>query len=256
MPRSKGSIATYETSLGSPTSSNYSESSRQKKKRCCTWPIIVLVVVILAISAVLVWRFTPWEDLITKITPIFPGNDDSTSTTETGYAFNQCQTKEDCCNGLDGICDLKVNEVLFAATHNSYASSDTQFIFFSNHFKNIKLQLEAGYRGINVDVCNCGDLVFCHNTCAVARDPKKDFETIVNFLDENESEILLVTMEAKNNAFGGSGSVLVEDVYSILSDVDGLLDYLYIHPDPSVPWPTLRELRDSGKVSCKLVQDV
>ena len=85
------------------------------------------------------------------------------------YEFMQCEsTDEDCCNGLDNICDLGVDDIMYATLHNAMASFEDGFLFGPNHRYKLESALEAGYRGINLDVCNCGgDIVFCHGVCSL-----------------------------------------------------------------------------------------
>jgi hypothetical protein len=166
-------------------------SSRQLGKReppkdsegssCCTWSRIILMVVVLAVAGVLIWKFAPIDEAINSILPSYnsstsvsgatSGNysvggsdfeDVSEAPTETPYQFIQCSNEgQDCCNGLDTNCDLRANEILYATLHNAMATFEDGFIFGPNHEKKLEGAVEAGYRGVNLDLCNCGgELVF------------------------------------------------------------------------------------------------
>ena len=165
----------------------------------------------------------------------------------TTFKFNQCTTTDDCCNGLDTICDLNVNEVLFAGTHNSYASQDEGFIFlYANQITKVEDQMDAGYRAINLDICSCSNaLVLCHNSCFMTRSTNEVFTGMVSFLDNNPTEILLVTLELNSDL---DQAVDLNDVYSEMQAVTGFVDYMYIHSSSSTSWPTLRELKEAGTV--------
>ena len=81
------------------------------------------------------------------------------------YQFIQCDREGtgDCCNGLDSICDLRADEVLYATLHNGMATFEDGFAFGPNHKYQLERSLEAGYRGLNLDLCNCGgETTFCH----------------------------------------------------------------------------------------------
>ena len=84
------------------------------------------------------------------------------------YEFIQCDDTSgtgDCCNGLEGICDLRANEVLYATLHNGMATFEDGFLFGPNHKYQLESALKAGYRGLNLDLCNCGgETIFCHGT--------------------------------------------------------------------------------------------
>jgi hypothetical protein len=226
----------------------------RKKPVCCSWWIIVLTVVILAVIGVCVWQFAPWEEAVEKAIPGFFDSEAPTVAPDPNTPpptpmppFTECQTTDDCCNSLDTICDLPVNEVLFAGTHNSFASADAGFIFpLRNHLLKLEDQMVAGYRGINLDMCGCaGDLVLCHGSCLITRKTNVVFDAMVSFLNENPTEMLLVTMELNPDQ---DQAVDINDVYSDMSNSAGFVDYLYVHPDANTEWPTLRQLKESGKV--------
>ena len=58
------------------------------------------------------------------------------------------------CNGHAELCDRRLNEVSFAATHNSMAAADIATWMFPNQEKGIPAQLEDGIRGFLIDVHN------------------------------------------------------------------------------------------------------
>ncbi len=55
------------------------------------------------------------------------------------------------CNGSVILCDRRFNDIVIAATHNSMSSAEDGFLL-ANHSKGIIPQLEAGYRGLLIDV--------------------------------------------------------------------------------------------------------
>ena len=227
---------------------------------------------LLTTAGLLVYFFAPWQNVAGQI-PGFnqnqtnTGNDgeeeqDTDSSTSTSpptaaptttplfdYQFIQCDdVTTNCCNGLSEICDLGVNDVLWATSHNAHSTKEGNFPFGYNHLYNLEQSLEAGYRGISIDVCNCGDdYQLCHGVCDIgAQSPITVFGRILQFLEDNPSEIIMINLEVNSNAQGGS-DVSLDTFASLLSDnVDGFDDMLYAH-DVTQPWPTLQTLIDLKK---------
>ncbi|HEV2873994.1 MAG TPA: hypothetical protein VGW14_02500, partial [Thermoleophilaceae bacterium] len=56
------------------------------------------------------------------------------------------------CNGSRALCDRRLDEVVFPATHNSYAAADEPGWFFANQRFGIERQLEDGIRAFLIDV--------------------------------------------------------------------------------------------------------
>eukprot|EP00934_Nitzschia_sp_Nitz4_P004191 Nitzschia sp. Nitz4//scaffold347_size17400//13144//14360//NITZ4_008837-RA/size17400-augustus-gene-0.36-mRNA-1//-1//CDS//3329548672//4181//frame0 len=231
---------------------------------CCTWPKIVFAAIALIAAGIVVWQFAPIDSAIDSILPTFnntgstpsgSSNNNPTSaptvapTAGERFNFMQCadSTSDDCCNGLDGgFCDLPVSEVLFATSHNANADFESGFFISPNHHYKLESSLEAGYRGINVDFCNCGgDIVLCHGTCSLGtRDVAEVFQAVVNFLEENPSEIIVMPLELNSDV---DETVDIDEVYSIFQGVTGLVDQIYVHQNRTDDWPTLGELKTMGQ---------
>jgi hypothetical protein len=161
------------------------------------------------------------------------------------YEFWQCPPEKtgDCCNGLESICDLHVNQVLFATVHNANHDNRTAF---SNNLAPLEGALEAGYRGLMLDVCRCinddgqEEITFCHGNCSFGpRDPTEVFTNINAFLNRNPSETLIINFELS------VGNPTAPELWDVLQRVEGISSKTYIFRGGS--WPTLRQLRTLNK---------
>lgn len=237
------------------------QSKADEKKSCCTWPRIIVLVILIAVSGVLIWKFAPVNDAIDSILPSYNSSTSSSSsgngttgggsaptaspTEDQGYQFNQCQdpTSSDCCNGLDSICDLRVDEILYATLHNGMATFEDGFIFGPNHKFKLEGALEAGYRGLNLDICNCGgEHIFCHGICSLGPREVDDVMMGVNqFLDDNPTEVVVFIYQVNSDV---DQEVNLQQFYNKMSLVDGFVDKIYVHGGPNSTWPTLGELTD------------
>jgi len=56
------------------------------------------------------------------------------------------------CNGSRALCDRRLNEVVWPATHNSYAASDQLGWYFANQRRGIARQLDDGITALLIDV--------------------------------------------------------------------------------------------------------
>mmetsp|Transcript_25592 Transcript_25592/g.59981 ORF Transcript_25592/g.59981 Transcript_25592/m.59981 type:complete len:399 (-) Transcript_25592:290-1486(-) len=239
-------------------------SRREEKKTCCTWPRIFSFVLLLAVACFLIWFFEPWNN-VGKIGGSNGVNVDidisggettgsdgggggdsvqpppPTTTEPAGYEFTQCDTPGRCCNGLDGACDLRADEILYATLHNGMATLEGGFLLGPNHQKPLEGALEAGYRGINLDICNCGgQLIFCHGICGFGpRDILDVMRNVNEFLDRNPTETIVFIYQVDNDA---DQKVDLNAFYDRLLLVDGLIEKLYVHDGPQKSWPTLRQL--------------
>jgi hypothetical protein len=234
------------------------DSSKSKQGWCRWWVVAVLVVAAVCIG-ILVWQLLPEESKsnIQEITNItIHVKDETLSPTSaptapaTSNTFNRCTPEEvdsgDCCNGVGGnFCDLPVTNVTFATVHNAMSSKEDGFFVAWNHDTPLEGALDAGYRGINLDIAVCdGKYLLIHGFCALgSRDPAKVFSNINSFLDDNPNEVILILLQIVNDA---DEPVDLQGVYDILSAVDGFTDKLYVH-SPGSDWPTLRTLIQSDQ---------
>ena len=143
------------------------------------------------------------------------------------------------CNGLANLCDQPINNVLFGVLHNANAARDSGYAFAYNHEGTLEAALEAGWRGINVDVHRCGgDVVLAHGPCFLGtREVDTVFGNIQSFLEANPNEVLFVTLQMEDD-------VTYQEFYSILVEA-GVATMLYDH-EVGQPWPTLGYLIGAG----------
>lgn len=234
-------------------------ASKQTKK-CCL--ILIVTTLILAAVGLLVYFFAPWEGVVDQIPGLSQNNTNNdeggaassptsapTTTPLSDYQFIQCDdVNTNCCNGLEEICDLGVNDILWATSHNAMSTKDDGFVIGYNHLHSLEQSLDAGYRAIGLDVCNCGgDYQLCHGVCNFgARSPATVFSNIVQFLNDNPSEIIMINLQVNNEPQLGGQQVSLDTFANILSsNVDGFDDMLYAHDETTQPsWPTLQTLID------------
>jgi len=239
-----------------------STSSRREEKSSsfCTWPRIFGLVLVLAFSSFLIYYFEPWKrigqdstnneiviggkngnDLAATSKPVVVEE----PTAAPAYQFMQCDPnntgRSDCCNGLEGACDLRADEIMYATLHNGMATFEDGYLFRPNHQSPLEEALEAGYRGLNLDVCNCGgEIKFCHGICGLGpRDVVEVMENVNEFLDKNPTEVIVFIYQIDNDA---DRNVDLNFFYDKMLLVDGLVDKLYVHDGPDTAWPTLRQL--------------
>lgn len=241
-------------------------SSDEDKSSCfCTWLKVGAVFVVLAVGGVLIWQFAPIDNAIDSVLPKVnnTGGSESGAGGVSGgsnptdapvsaptFQFQKCaDPSSNCCNGLDsGMCDLRVNEIMYATSHNANAAAETGFLVMPNHELSLEKSLTAGYRAINVDVCNCGGvLTLCHGVCSFGtRDIVEVLLGINDFLDQNPSEVILLPLELNSEV---DGTVDIFELYDIMQEVSGFVDKIYVHPDEAEPWPTLGSLVESNQAS-------
>jgi hypothetical protein len=243
------------------------------KGGCCKILFIVAVVVgIAVVTGVLVWHFALPEDSKEFVQDVFNntggdggvfsgGGDDDNGSGSNGnggggdgpvldYDFLQCNdnsttdtTVVTCCNGLTGLCDLRVDEILYGYVHNAVATDQDDFNILVNHDYNLENALKAGFRAMELDVGRCGfvneEVVFFHAQCLLgSRDIASTLTNINTFLDENPNEVIILKLEMADE------SVTLQEVADIMDTVatGSFRDRLYQKQDAAAAWPTLGEL--------------
>ena len=158
------------------------------------------------------------------------------------------------CNGASELCTRTYDRVTVPMTHNAMSNADDAWTP-PNQAHGIERQLADGIRGMmldlhyydadanentagHIDGKSAADQVYlCHGPCALGHTRLLDgLCTITKFLDANPGEIFSVIFE--NDVADADTDAVVR--------ASGLADYAYTHPK-GTPWPTLRELVDSGK---------
>jgi len=190
------------------------------------------------------------------------------------------------CNGHAELCDRTIDEVVFPGTHNSMSAQTYKGWLFSQQEKGIGSQLDDGIRALLIDAhygqrvgnnvrtdldlrkegaalretlgpaayeaaIRIRDRLFggvkpdvprtewlCHGFCEIGRIPlTSGLREIRDFLVKNPDEVLIVVVEDK--------VVTAPDIAKAVDDA-GLKPYVYTGP-VGPPWPTLRELIESGQ---------
>lgn len=146
-----------------------------------------------------------------------------------------CETRV--CNGLASNCNRAANDIMYATMHNAMSSRDEGFIV-PNHSARLEKALDAGFRGLFLDSCDCDGTEFCHGFCfSGTRNAKTVFDSIVTFLKGNPNEIVVLELQIDDDTLLSLWDSASPEFRS----------FLYSHPDTSTPWPTLNDLIDLQK---------
>ena len=115
------------------------------------------------------------------------------------------------CNGLKDLCDLKLDQVTFAGSHNAGSGFDgvlhywsggaVSSCFYRNHGLSFDKQLDFGVRFFDVDTCwdsRNNEAINCHcpgtegKNCAYAGSMKKGLKQIKSWLDKNANDVIII----------------------------------------------------------------
>lgn len=160
-----------------------------------------------------------------------------------------------------GMLDKRYNEITFPGTHNSFAGPDWDVLGFGvceNQNLYVSEQLDKGIRYIELDVENY--LHVAHGcACRTTYSINQYFNDVKRYARDHPHQVITVRISDLNDCDGpclGIGCAY-ERINGRLED-SGLDAYLY-NWNPTVPktscdrcyipdpWPTLREMIDSGK---------
>lgn len=153
----------------------------------------------------------------------------------------------DPCNGHPELCGKRLDEMVFALTHNSHANTD-QFSFLSaNQNGTVGQQLAAGIRGLGIKPywvegnASCGGgvdgMYMYHGDPILGCVSFEEYLLVVkNFLDANPREVILMTIEP------GASIPQMDAVFQST----GLSNLMYDHSSGS-EMPTIQEMIDLNK---------
>ena len=115
------------------------------------------------------------------------------------------------CNGLKDLCDLKLDQVTFAGSHNAGSGFDgvlhywsggtVSSYFYWNHGLSFDKQFDFGVRFFYVDTCwdsRNNEAITCHcpgteeKNCAYAGSMKKGLKQIKSWLDKNANDVIII----------------------------------------------------------------
>lgn len=141
------------------------------------------------------------------------------------------------CNGLITLCDRKYNEATYPATHNSMSAQERGFMP-PNHIHTITKQLEAGIRGLLLDIHPYKHSTYlCHGSCKLGYQSAYDgLLEIYDFMVKNPREVITLIFE---------NFVSAEDLVQVFEET-GLIDFVAtLQVDGE--FSTLGSMIDSGK---------
>ena len=179
------------------------------------------------------------------------------------------------CNGHAELCSRPLNEVAFAATHNSMSAASEGWLFAA-HREGIAEQLDYGIRGLLIDVwfgfpsiqgvatellgkdreamvaLYGAEVVDARERIVAGLGPLEDRELYLchGFCEVGATPLREALDDIRRFLATNPGEVLIvfiqdeapaEDIAAAFTDA-GLERYAYAHPGRDAPWPTLGEL--------------
>ena len=180
------------------------------------------------------------------------------------------------CNGHAALCDRPLNEVAFAATHNSMSAASEEGWLFAAHRDGIAEQLDGGIRGLLIDVwfgypsltgvatellgkdreamveLYGAEVVEARERIAAGLGPLEDRELYLchGFCELGATPLREALQDIRRFLGTNPGEVLIvfiqdeapaEDIAAAFAEAS-LERYAYAHPGRDAPWPTLGEL--------------
>ncbi len=185
------------------------------------------------------------------------------------------------CNGHAALCTRPLNEVAFAATHNSMSAASEEGWLFAAHRDGIAEQLDGGVRGLLIDVwfgfrsvtgvatellgkdraamveLYGAEVVEARERIAAGLGPLEDRELYLchGFCEVGATPLREALQDIRRFLGTNPGEVLIvfiqdeapaEDIAAAVVEA-GLERYAYAHPGRDAPWPTLGELVDRNE---------
>jgi hypothetical protein len=207
-----------------------------------TLAVMVLLALIAIAGGILIWQFLPdhQKQALSGITsggiPLGGGAGEAPAP---NYTFIQCSSDgyDTCCNGLNGLCNLTLTDILYAGVHNAQSSSEDGFYVAPNHQYHAVSALDYGYRTLNFDVGICdGNLVFVHGLCELGTtDPLLTFTEINQWLDAHPTEVIIIPFQVVNEL---EAPVDLYQLYDIFASIDGFTNRMFTK-ELGEPWPSL-----------------
>jgi len=126
---------------------------------------------------------------------------------------NSTESAQAPCNGSIHLCDRRLDQVVFAATHNSMSAADQEGWRATQQEKGIPSQLQAGIRGLLIDMyyavrtprgvqnvpkrqLRVGSVYLCHTVCALgATNATAALRGVRVFLAGHRREVLMISIE-------------------------------------------------------------
>ena len=161
------------------------------------------------------------------------------------------------CNGLDDLCDLRIDQVTFPGTHNSgsgfdgllyyYIGTAVGSCFYRNQGKSFTDQLSYGIRSFDIDTCyKDNKVVNCHcgaGSCAYTSSMEKALQQIDAWMKTHTSEVIVIMFG--RDAQEGYRKEIAQGLKSLLiklwdpnSSNNPTMSTYY---NTNNKWPTLRE---------------
>jgi len=159
------------------------------------------------------------------------------------------------CNGSARLCDRRLDQVAFAATHNSMSAADQEGWRAAQQEKGIPSQLRAGIRGLLIDMyygvrtprgvqnvpkrqVRVGSVYLCHTVCGLGATSATDaLRAVGDFLAAHRREVLMISIE---------DHVRPPDIAHVF-ERSGLYRYVWRGALDPGRLPTLREMIDSDQ---------
>jgi hypothetical protein len=183
----------------------------------------------------------------TTLSPTIPGtmgesDYETSSPTSTPPPVNGNTTA---CNGVQGLCQVSVNNVMFAVMHTANAALDAGYSPFYSHVGTLEAALAAGIRGINLKMGLCdGQVRLKDGMCNIGTlDPVVTLGNILGFVQANPNEVVVVTLRIDDSDPNQMASYA--QVYQVLLSVPGFVDNMYAYTGGD--WPTLQDMIDADR---------
>ena len=144
------------------------------------------------------------------------------------------------CNGDARLCDRAYDAVSYVATHNAMSNADDGWAPPNQHH-GLERQLADGVRTMLLDTqypeAQPTVPYLCHGYCEAGKRPLVDaLAALRRWLDANPREVLTLIFERY---------VSTDDTARAF-EAAGLLPMVVTHA-PQTPWPTLRQMLESGR---------
>jgi len=214
----------------------YNDRELRKQRQsggCCSWTKAAVFLFFIGIALGILFGLVNIDEIKSWFGNVMEGNSESdTDSGDQVFSFNQCtDVNATCCNGLHSNCDMSLNEVLFASVHNANHDSNLA----PNNDAPLEQALQAGYRGLLLDVCKCDDVItFCHGICERGnRNPEEVFNNIGIFLSQNPHDVIILNFEMS------VGEPTPEELWNVM-ETTSIKSKTYTYEGG--PWPTFNDM--------------